>query len=65
MSESRIEYCLATANPRCDSCVHQRTWLELNQLPDVLRKSLQSGMQRIDSFECDDLDGLHLAMEMP
>ncbi len=54
---AKPKFCLATSHPRCSRCAHQRTWLELNQLPDALRLPMQASMQRIDSFRCDDLDG--------
>ena len=50
-------FCVGACHTRCDSCARHHKWIELNQLPDDWRKPLQSKMQRVDPFKCDDLNG--------
>lgn len=53
MNENGItHYCLGNGEIKCDECKQEKNWQTLNQMPDVLRKSLQAQMQRIDDTEC-------------
>ena len=53
MSENGITYfCLGNGALKCDGCRQEKNWQMLNQMPDALRKSLQSQAQRIDDIEC-------------
>lgn len=36
----------------CDKCQREANWQTLNQMPDALRKAIQSEWQRIDDTEC-------------
>lgn len=44
-------YCLGYTHEKCDTCLHEKNWQTLNQMPDVLRKSIQIQMRRVD-VEC-------------
>ena len=46
-------YCLGTGcMEKCRTCQHDANWTTLNEMPDALRKSLQSKMQRVDESLC-------------
>ena len=45
-------YCLGYTHERCSTCQHEKNWQMLNQMPDVLRKSIQSQMRRVDDERC-------------
>jgi hypothetical protein len=56
----KITYCIGTGGlTKCKTCQHENTWNELNQMPDVLRQTLQANASRIDGDECGDLNGCH------
>lgn len=46
------KYCLGYTHDKCDTCQHEKNWQTLNQLPDSLRKSMQTSAERIDSDKC-------------
>lgn len=53
MTTNGIEsYCLGNGAVKCDGCRQEKNWQTLNQMPDALRKSLQSQAQRIDDSDC-------------
>ena len=45
-------FCLATADPKCDTCQHKTNWDILNQMPDALRLSLQNNMKYLKTDVC-------------
>ena len=45
-------YCLGYTHERCGTCQHEKNWQMLNQMPDALRKLMQSQMQRVDDDRC-------------
>ena len=45
-------YCLGYTHERCSTCQHEKNWQMLNQMPDALRKLMQSQMQRVDDDRC-------------
>lgn len=45
-------YCLGNGALKCNGCQQEKNWQTLNQMPDVLRKALQSQAQRIDDTDC-------------
>lgn len=45
-------FCLGNGALKCDGCGQEKNWQTLNQMPDALRKSMQSQAQRIDDTEC-------------
>lgn len=45
-------YCLGNGAPKCDGCQHEKNWQILNQMPDTLRKSIQTKAFRIDDSDC-------------
>ncbi len=53
MSEDGItHYCLGNGELKCNGCQQEKNWQTLNQLPDILRKSLQGHATRIDDINC-------------
>ena len=53
MSNNGItHYCLGNGELKCDCCQQQKNWKTLNQMPDALRKPLQTQAQRIDDTDC-------------
>lgn len=53
MNENGItQYCLGNGEPKCDGCKQEKNWQTLNQMPDALRKSIQSSAERIDDDAC-------------
>ena len=50
--KNMTHFCLGTGAIACNGCPQERNWQTLNQMPDALRKSMQSGMQRIDDAAC-------------
>ena len=58
------EYCLGAGRmKRCATCQHEKTWNAYNQMPDVLRRSLQAAAKRINNDECEATDGCHYRPE--
>ncbi len=45
-------YCLGTGELKCNGCKQERNWQTLNQLPDAMRKAIQSSAKRIDADDC-------------
>lgn len=45
-------YCLGYTHEKCRTCQHEKNWQMLNQMPDVLRRSIQSQAQRVDDEHC-------------
>lgn len=45
-------YCLGYTHERCSTCQHEKNWQTLNQMPDALRKPIQSQAQRVDDDRC-------------
>jgi hypothetical protein len=45
-------FCLATSDPKCDTCQHKVNWDTLNQMPNALRLSLQANMRHVDTQFC-------------
>ena len=45
-------YCLGYTHEKCDTCLHEKNWQTLNQMPDVLRKAIQSQMRRVNDDHC-------------
>ena len=45
-------YCLGYTHERCTTCQHWKNWKTLNQMPDALRKPIQSQAQRVDDDRC-------------
>ncbi len=45
-------YCLGYEHKKCNTCSHENTWQELNQMPDTLRLAMQSNMKRINIDAC-------------
>lgn len=37
---------------KCETCLHEDNWKTLNQMPDLLRKTQQAPMRRIDESWC-------------
>lgn len=40
-------YCLGYTHEKCGTCQHEKNWQMLNQMPDVLRKQMQSQAKRV------------------
>lgn len=47
-----LTYCLGYTHAKCETCQHEKNWQTLNQMPDALRRSMQSEGRRIDSDKC-------------
>lgn len=45
-------YCLGYTHEKCRTCLHEMNWQTLNQMPDALRKQIQSQAQRVDDDRC-------------
>ena len=45
-------YCLGYAHEKCGTCQHWKNWQTLNQMPDALRKPMQSQAKRVDDDLC-------------
>ncbi len=45
-------YCLGYTHERCTTCQHWKNWQTLNQMPDALRKPMQSQARRVDDDLC-------------
>ena len=45
-------YCLGYTHEKCKTCQREKNWNTLNQMPDALRKSVQSTMERISDDDC-------------
>ena len=45
-------YCLGYAHEKCRTCLHEMNWQTLNQMPDALRKPIQSHAQMVDDDRC-------------
>lgn len=46
-------YCLGNGSKKeCSTCQHQKTWDELNTLPDAARLSKQRTLTRISDDQC-------------
>ena len=45
-------YCLGYTHERCSTCQHEKNWQMLNQMPDALRKPMQSQAKRVDDDLC-------------
>ena len=45
-------YCLGYAHEKCGTCQHEKNWQVLNQMPDALRKPMQSQAKRVDDDLC-------------
>lgn len=45
-------YCLGNTHAKCDTCQHEKNWQMLNQMPDALRKPMQSQAQRVNDDRC-------------
>ena len=45
-------YCLGNGASKCDSCKHWKNWQTLNQMPDSLRKAIQSQAMRVNDDGC-------------
>ena len=50
--KNMTHFCLGTGAIACNGCPQESNWQTLNQMPDVLRKSMQLRMQRIDDTAC-------------
>ncbi len=51
-SQAITHYCLGNGALKCDGCLQEKNWQTLNQLPDALRKTMQTQAQRIDDTDC-------------
>ena len=45
-------YCLGYTHEKCRTCLHEMNWQTLNQMPDALRKPMQSQAKRVDDDLC-------------
>lgn len=62
MTEGIKTYCLGVGcMTKCNTCQHDHNWHMLNQMPDILRKSIQATARRIPQDACQLTSGLYFS----
>ena len=52
VKEEKKTYCLGYTHPKCQNCLNQKNWLDINKLDYNMFQSEKSKMHRILDDEC-------------